>query len=179
MSDRCVAERFEEVGFAGAGRSADNEVLVAVDPLERGQRPLCRRRDRRHGLVPGVEGLAGEHDIGQFVQRSVEFTGSGIADEHAIQVVPEAKVLPDATEASFFACAVDVVERELERRRVAGCERVITAEMRRARAARKGPNRWPRQSRSTDTRSMMTSRELAAPKTSSSSRFPLESNRLR
>ena len=46
MADGGVAEGFEEVGLAGAGGAADDEVLVAVDPLEGGQRPLCRRRDR-------------------------------------------------------------------------------------------------------------------------------------
>ena len=37
-------ERFEELTPAGAGRSAHDEVLVAVDPLEGGQRALRRRR---------------------------------------------------------------------------------------------------------------------------------------
>ena len=32
--DGGVAERFEEVGLAGPGRAAHDEVLVAVDPLE-------------------------------------------------------------------------------------------------------------------------------------------------
>ena len=46
MADGGVAEGFEEVALAGAGGSADDEVLVVVDPLEGGQRSLCRRRDR-------------------------------------------------------------------------------------------------------------------------------------
>ena len=41
-----VSEGFEEVGFAGAGWAAQDEVLVAVDPLEGGQRALCRCGDR-------------------------------------------------------------------------------------------------------------------------------------
>lgn len=32
--DGGVAERFEEVGLAGAGGSADDDVLGAVDPFE-------------------------------------------------------------------------------------------------------------------------------------------------
>jgi hypothetical protein len=56
---RGVAERFEEVGLAGPGRAAHDEVLVPVDPLECAQRPLGGCGDRGDGLVPGVEGLAG------------------------------------------------------------------------------------------------------------------------
>ena len=44
--DGGLSERFTEVGLAGAGWSAHDEVLVAVDPLEGAQRPLGRRRDR-------------------------------------------------------------------------------------------------------------------------------------
>ncbi len=35
VPDRGVTESFQQMCFAGAGRSADDEVLVAVDPLER------------------------------------------------------------------------------------------------------------------------------------------------
>src|SRR5690606_851989 len=57
--DAGLAERLEEVRLAGAGRPADDEVLVPVDPLQRAQRPLRGRRDRGQALVPHVESLAG------------------------------------------------------------------------------------------------------------------------
>src|SRR5713101_6810296 len=38
--------------------AAHHQVLVATDPLERAQRTLGRRGDRRETRVPGVEGLA-------------------------------------------------------------------------------------------------------------------------
>jgi hypothetical protein len=62
--DGGLAERFEEVGLAGARRSADDEVLVAVDPLEGPQRALRGCGDRRHGVVPRVERLAGREGGG-------------------------------------------------------------------------------------------------------------------
>jgi len=44
--DGGVFERFEEMGFAGAGRAAHDEVLVVAEPFEGAQRPLRRGRDR-------------------------------------------------------------------------------------------------------------------------------------
>ena len=37
VPDRSVTEGFQEMRFAGAGRPADDQVLVPVDPLQSGQ----------------------------------------------------------------------------------------------------------------------------------------------
>jgi len=59
LVDGGVAECFEEVALAGARWTTDDDVLVAVDPLEGPQRSLGGLRDGGDGLVPSVEGLAG------------------------------------------------------------------------------------------------------------------------
>jgi hypothetical protein len=57
--DGQLAEHFAQVRLARAGRPADAEVLVPVDPLEGAQRLLGGARDGTTLFVPDVEGLAG------------------------------------------------------------------------------------------------------------------------
>ncbi len=55
----CLAEGLEHEGLACPRRAADDEVLVAADPLQGAQRCLGGCRDRGEPLVPGIERLPG------------------------------------------------------------------------------------------------------------------------
>ena len=57
--DGGLAEGLEHERLAGAGRPADDEVLVPADPFQGPQRGLGGGRDRGQVLVPGVERLPG------------------------------------------------------------------------------------------------------------------------
>ena len=57
--DGGLAEGLEQERLAGAGRPADDEVLVPADPFQGPQRGLGGGRDRGQPLVPGVERLPG------------------------------------------------------------------------------------------------------------------------
>ena len=59
LFDGELAERFEEECFSGPGRSAEDEVLFAVQPFQGSQRLLRRRWDGGRVEFPGVERFAG------------------------------------------------------------------------------------------------------------------------
>src|SRR5438045_2241816 len=54
-----LAEAFQPECFARAAPSTNHKILPPANPLERAQRGLGRRGNRRQTRVPGVEGLAG------------------------------------------------------------------------------------------------------------------------
>jgi hypothetical protein len=85
--DREVAERFDEMRFAGPARAAHNQDFGAVDPFERLQRLLGWFRDRRRVVLPGIEGLAGGQSgraPAHVDRRPVATGGVGQQPEHAI-----------------------------------------------------------------------------------------------